>query len=43
MNAIDQLNAYLRRIEDRLRLMPLFRGAAILAASRAGSPRCCWC
>ncbi|MBV8817063.1 MAG: hypothetical protein JO022_01830, partial [Acidobacteriaceae bacterium] len=33
MNAIDQLNAYLQRIESRLRLAAFLRGAAIVAVS----------
>jgi hypothetical protein len=31
MNALDQLNSYLRRIESRLRLMTVSRGSALIA------------
>ena len=36
MNALDQLNAYLRSIERRLRRAALLRGTAVLAATALG-------
>ena len=33
MNALDQLNAYLRRLESRLRLLAFSKGTSLVAVS----------
>jgi len=33
MNALDQLNTYLQRLESRLRLLTLSKGASVAAVS----------